>query len=177
VLRLFLALHPPLEAAHALLGRLEGLELPAHRRTPIDQLHLTVLFVGDTPERELDAVIESVERAAAGVTAFELVTRGLVALPERGPARLVAAETSAPGALLELRRRLVSRLVTHKRKPAPLRPHLTLARFRAPTTFDLPRFEAPSFAFRVDAICLQSSVLHPDGAEHRTVARAALRLR
>ncbi len=173
--RLFVALYPPREVARALLDALEGLALPPHRATPLDQVHMTVLFVGEVPERDLAATAESVERAAAGIAAFELAVERMLPLPDRGPARLIAAGTNAPGALVELRRRLVARLVTPRPKEAPFRPHLTLCRFRAPTRFALPPQGTPAPPpFRVDAISLQRSILRPDGAEHRQVLRVPL---
>lgn len=175
--RLFVALYPPRELARALLDALESFTLPPHRATPLEQVHMTLLFVGEVPERELAEVAESVERAAAGIEAFELAVEGLFPLPERGPARLVAAGTGAPSALLELRRRLVPRLVTPRPKEAPFRPHLTLCRFRTPTRCTLPPHELRLAPFRVESISLQRSVLRPEGAEHRQVLRVPLGVR
>jgi 2'-5' RNA ligase len=170
VLRLFIALYPPLEVARELLAALAALELPAHRATLPEQLHMTVLFLGATPERELDAVLESIDRAAAGVGSFTLTPRSLARLPERGPARLVAALTDSPPALLELRRRLVARLASARRKPGPLTPHFTLCRFRAPTSCELGAVPLHAAPFEVASLSLRSSVLRPEGAEHRQIA-------
>lgn len=174
MLRLFLSLHPPLEVARALLDALQPLALPAHRATPLDQLHMTVLFVGDVEERRLAATIESAERAAASIAPFQLAVTQLETLPERGPARLVAAATDAPRALLELHARLVARLATKRARPAPLHPHLTLCRFNAPTRFELPSVALAPLAFGVDALSLQHSTLRPSGAEHRQLKRISL---
>ena len=175
VARLFVALYPSRETARALLDSLASLELPPHRVTPIDQVHMTLAFLGEIAEHDIEAVAESVERAAAAVASFELTLQELVVLPERGPARLIAATTDAPAALLELRARLVARLVTRARKEAPFKPHLTLCRFRAPTRFSLPGSERIATSFAVEAVSLQRSVLRPEGAEHRQVLRAVLR--
>lgn len=173
--RLFVALYPPRELARGLLDTLAGCSLPPHRVTPLEQVHMTLLFIGEVPERELGATADSVERAAAGVEAFDLTVEGLFPLPERGPARLIAAGTDTPGALLELRRRLVPRLVAPRSKQTPFRPHLTLCRFRAPTRYELPPLELALEPFRVDSISLQRSILLPEGAEHRQVLRVPLR--
>lgn len=175
--RLFIALYPPPETALALLGELDGLELPPGRASSVDQLHMTLLFIGDAPERDVPAIAESAERAAAGVGPFELAPQRLVTLPEHGLARLVAAVTHAPGALLELRRRLVSRLVTRREKSGPFLPHLTLHRFRSPARFELAPRPLATPPFLVDSISLRSSVLRPEGAEHRQIARVELAAR
>ncbi len=172
--RLFLALHPPSDVARELLELLAALELPPHRPTPLDQLHMTVLFLGDVPERDVAKTIESAERAAASVAPFELRLRALEALPEQGLARLLAAATDTPRELSELRRRLVARLAAQRAKTGPLHPHLTLCRFRSPTrlSFEPRPLEGP--AFGVTALSLHKSVLHATGAEHRQLARIPL---
>lgn len=172
--RLFIALYPPIGVARALLSSLAPLELPKHRATPAEQLHMTVLFLGETAERELDNVLESIARAAAAVASFALTPTTLSLLPERGPARLVAALTDTPPALVELRRRLVARLATQRRKPGPLTGHFTLCRFGAPTRCKLPAVELRVEPFEVRSISLQRSILRPEGAEHRHVARFEL---
>ena len=64
-LRLFVGVYPPPEVAAALLASLKALDLPAHRRTPAEQVHLTLQFIGDTAVRDLEDVTESVRRAAS----------------------------------------------------------------------------------------------------------------
>lgn len=173
-LRLFVAAHPPPEVACALLESLSRLELPAHRAVPAAQIHLTSQFIGDTPAKRLPEVVESVERSCAGLEAFALTPLRLIALPQTGPARLVAAETDAPAALLELHRRLAHRLAKNAReRPGDkFLPHLTLCRFTtagaAPAGLPSPLEVGP---FPVRHVTLLRSVLLRDGAEHRPVAR------
>ncbi|MEZ6234304.1 MAG: RNA 2',3'-cyclic phosphodiesterase [Phycisphaerales bacterium] len=177
-LRLFVSIDPPPDCAAALLDALGPIEaLPEHRPTPPGHVHLTLQFIGDRAERELDETIESVSRSAGGVGPFALRADRLITLPERGPARLVAAHTDSPAPLLELQRRLSHRLARKARKNAGDRftPHLTLARFR--TEAPELRIDAPlvePVAFEVQEIVLKRSVLHPDGAEHRVVERVRL---
>lgn len=175
-LRLFVAVYPPTETASGLVRRLAGLDIPAHRATPTGQCHLTLQFIGDTAPARLSEVVESVERSAAGLEAFDLCPMRLVSLPHRGPARLVAAETDAPATLLELQRRLVHRLARRPRGRGEERffPHLTLCRFRSPTRIEPIEVPIQAEAFRVDRVVLMESRLSPGGAEHREVASADL---
>jgi len=102
--------------------------------TPTEQVHLTLQFIGDTAERELDDVRESVARSCAGIDPFILTPRRLVSCPlnrSRGRARLIALETDLPSAMTELHRRLASRLARPKRGRADVEkdrfvPHITL---------------------------------------------------
>lgn len=174
-LRLFVAVYPPLEMAGTLLEAVERLSLPAHRPAPPEQVHLTLQFIGDTPGRDVERVVESVGRAVSGLPGFSLGPRRLISLPERGRPRLIAAETDAPGTLLELRHRLATRLARNARERAGdrFRPHLTLCRF---STGDAPRIDQPVSVgvFEVGAVLLMRSVLLPGGAVHREVVRVPL---
>jgi 2'-5' RNA ligase len=129
----------------------------------VDQLHLTVQFVGETPAREIDSVVESVERAAAGIGAFELRATGMVTLPRGTAARLVAAEFNAPPELMEIHRRLVSRLARRARDRQHFTPHMTLCRFKHGESVGeiLVPLDGPQFSVRT--IRLMRSVLRPAG--------------
>ncbi|HZW08489.1 MAG TPA: RNA 2',3'-cyclic phosphodiesterase [Phycisphaerales bacterium] len=171
-LRLFVAAYPPAEHAEAMLAALRRLPLSRHREVAAAHVHMTLQFIGERSARELDGVLESVERSCSGIGAFSLMPRELITLPERGAPRLVAAETDAPAGLLEVHSRLAHRLAREPRRNASdrFRPHLTLCRFarderppRVSAPLDLP-------PFAVDRVRLMRSILKADGAEHAEVA-------
>jgi 2'-5' RNA ligase len=175
-LRLFVAVHPPPDIAAAMLAALDALQLPAHRRTSVEQVHLTLQFIGDTPAGELEAVMESVRRSASGIRTLSLSSQRLISLPQRGPAKLIAMESDAPSDLLELHRRLAHRLASNVRDRDRERflPHFTLCRFNSPVR-DLNIEQPVSIEpFLVKQIRLMRSVLLPAGAEHREVMRCEL---
>lgn len=185
-LRLFVAVYPPPELAVRLLGLLPTLSLPEHRPTAVDQLHMTVQFVGNTRRNRLGSVRESVERSASGLPGFTLRPAHLIAIPDRGPIRLVAVQTDAPPPLLELHRRLATRLAhkSNPEKPDRFVPHITLARFPEGTK-PLPEtvtardpwkaLDAAAFPpFTVRRIELVQSVLTRSGALHESVGGADL---
>jgi RNA 2',3'-cyclic 3'-phosphodiesterase len=181
--RLFIAIYPPLEVARQFLADLALLDLPPHRPTPVEQVHLTVHFVGPVPQRRAHQIAETMRRAARGIASFDLTPQRFLSLPQSGPPpRLVAVETDAPASLLELHRRLVQRLARSPRhKPSDrFTPHFTLCRFERgrsasgdarPQAIDIAIDTPP---FRVEAALLMKSDLHPDGARHTEVARATL---
>jgi RNA 2',3'-cyclic 3'-phosphodiesterase len=174
-LRLFAAIYPPLDVARSLIMALNGHELPRHRLTPIEQIHMTVQFIGDTPARELDATIESVQRGCSGISPFALQMQRLISLPERGQARLIAVELNSCPALLELHRRLVSRLARQprERQRERYRPHMTLCRFPSPTRFKI-NAELPALEFTVTQVKLMRSTLATSGAHHHEVNNCVL---
>lgn len=173
-LRLFVAAYPDRawsEWASRLLG---AFDVPAYRVTPVEQVHLTLCFLGSVDRTHLESTTESVGRAASGIDAFEVGPVRYITLPGRGPARLVAVECEAPPMLLELVRRLASRLVATPRPDPADRflPHLTLCRFRTPVRgFALDQPVDGLGPFRVGEIRLMRSVLLPSGAEHREERR------
>lgn len=171
-LRLFVAAYPPPEAAETMLRALRALELARHREVPPTQVHMTLQFIGDRAPSELDAVAESVERSCAGIAAFSLKALTLTTLPERGHARLVAAETDAPAPLLELHRRLAHRLAREpRRNPADrFLPHMTVCRFAHGERQPRLRAAIEAPPFRVERAVLMRSILRPGGAEHAEVA-------
>lgn len=186
-LRLFVAAYPPPEHVRMWTEHLRTLDLPAYRMTADEQVHLTMQFIGDTPTSEMDDVIESVARSASGIGRFALKPEELLALPERGPARLVALKTDAPAPMLELQRRLAHRLAKPARsKPGDrFLPHFTLCRFRSPASSGVaPQLRASLTAqretvaqwptFEIERVILMRSILRCEGAEHVQVHSATL---
>lgn len=176
-LRLFVALYPPTALAETMLARTSALNLPAHRATPAEQVHMTLQFIGDANRAAVGAAAESVERSAAGIGQFTLTPARLLALPQRGPARLIAAATDAPAPLRELQRRLAHRLARSARKNAGDRflPHFTLLRFSGTGARHLEFDDRLEVApFQIDRIFLMHSTLKPQGTQHREVASFAL---
>ncbi len=176
VLRLFVSIDPPREVAERLLESLNGLSLPPHRVTRVEHVHMTLVFVGDTRRRDVRSVVESVERSCAGLGRFMLAARELVTIPDEGPARLVAATMDSPPALLEIQRRLATRLAKPKRsgKPEVFTPHLTLCRFPEGTANGAWSGMVDVAGFEVSRVRLMASVLRPGGAEHEVVAEVTL---
>jgi 2'-5' RNA ligase len=182
--RLFVAAYPPPALLDLCQERLAALELPRHRKTPREQIHLTLHFIGETPKQDMDAVLESVERSVTGLEPCTLTAEQLIVLPRHGPGRLIAAQTDTPPSLLELHRRLVQRLARSPRQqPAKgYLPHLTLCRFRSPTPFFLGTEESPlgetdpaQRKLPLEEVVVVRSILHPEGVEHRRIARFPLK--
>lgn len=184
--RLFVAIHPPAQTGAALLDALASLPLPEHRATPAGQVHLTLQFVGDTAEVEVERVAESVSRSVAGISPFSLRAERFITLPRTPPGRrareaprLLAALTDAPPELLEIQRRLAHRLArsVRERPGEGFVPHMTLCRFRdgsVADAVDRPT-EGPGAApFGVGEVRLMRSVLSPAGASHAEVERFPL---
>ena len=174
---MFVAIYPPEETRRAMLEALVARRSAApHRVVPTEQVHMTVQFVGEAREKEVEEVAESVRRSAAGIGAFSLTPVRLISLPASGVPRLIAMETDAPAGLLELHRRLAMRLARSPRAKTGDRflPHLTLCRFSGvgrPERVEA-RVEIPVFECR--GVSVMRSVLRAEGAEHSVVEEVEL---
>lgn len=176
-LRLFVALYPPTEHAEALLSRLNRLVLPEHRSTPTAQVHMTLVFIGDRRVKELRAVRESIDRSASGLPPFTVTPQRLITIPtpaQGGPPRLVAAATDSPPTLLELQRRLASRLARPDERKRNFHPHITLARFAQGVSAAAVDQAIDGAAFGIDVVRLMASTLTRSGALHEMVGESRL---
>ena len=168
-MRAFVAVVPPPEVVEHLDGFLDvRREAAAFRWTPGEQLHVTLAFLADVPERRLDDLVERLGRAAARRTAFRATVAGGGAFPNVGRARVLWAGLE----LDELGRVELPRLATGARAAATragvpvdgqrFRPHITIARLGRPEELTpwvrlLDAYRGPSWP--VDRITLVASYL------------------
>ena len=143
--------------------------------------HVTLRFLGETPETAVPALSEALARVAASTAPFDLVLAGVGAFPSRTRPRVVYVGAGAGGPeATELARRIATALgdvVGPSLARERFVPHLTLLRVRSRS--DRERAHAlldgrapapPPRTVRVDRIVLKASTLAPTGARHRTVA-------
>lgn len=178
-MRSFLAVTPPEWAVDALLDLQEG--LPGANWTPAENLHLTLVFLGDQHRRTL----EDLDAALLGVDAapFELTLSGLGAFGGRDP-RLLYADVveSPPLRLLQAKVATAARRAEIALDGRRYAPHVTLARWgrgrvsaerlgaylRAQSLFSAAPFEVSRFG-------LYRSELGRDQAHHELMAEYPLR--
>ena len=106
------------------------------RRYPAQHVHLTLAFLGETPEARLGELETALAGAARGALAPELVVRGTGGFPKASRARVLWAgldeAAGSEGRLTELQRRVVEALAGAGFELADAHraftPHLTLAR-------------------------------------------------
>lgn len=138
-MRLFAALVPPERALEHLDDFLEvRREAGPFRWTQSDQVHVTLAFLAEVPDRSLDELVERLGRAAGRRTAFTTAIAGGGAFPDVARARVLWAGLD----LDETGRTELARLATGARAAATrsgivvdgqrFRPHLTVARLGRP---------------------------------------------
>jgi 2'-5' RNA ligase len=184
--RLFVALDLPQPVREGIgaWGRRE-LDDPALRRLPADSLHVTLVFLGYRPEKEIGRIGEIVEALAGPAPRIEL--RDPVQRPPRGQARLYALPVESPQTVAlqgELERRLAAERL-HEPEKRPFWPHLTVARVRPegrgskrPRRVENPPGGLPQDLLQpVGAVrlALYRSELKPQGAQYTPLAQVKLR--
>lgn len=170
MIRLFAALEVPADARAALAGWAALLPPdPALRPVPVQNLHVTLVFLGAQPPEAVEAIGEAVVAAARAVGALA-VTAGAW-LPPRRPGVLVA---DLEGDVAALQGAVVAALRPwHEPEQRPFRPHVTVARVRRgqrPRAMEVP--PPPAVRFAPVALVLYQSVLGRGGAVYEALASA-----
>lgn len=174
--RAFLAVVPPpgaLDAVAGLVARLRGTVRGSPRWTRREQWHLTLRFLGD--DADVDALADALAALREGPGEVGLGGAGAFPAPRHGRVLWIGLDRGA--ALLAGLAGAVDEIVAPLGLPPderPFHPHLTLARWRAPTDLRATVATAgaapvgPAWTVR-DVVLFESRTL-PAGAEH--VARA-----
>ena len=154
------------------------------RWTPVEQMHLTLRFLGDVPLSAVTELERGLRCACEGVAGFDLAARGSGCFPDaRKPRVLWIGVSGDIVALARLRCRIADATRAWGEIEArEFRAHLTLGRVK-----DAPGFVAREIAhrvqtltcgdlgrWRVNEVLLMRSELSPAGARHSTLARCGL---
>lgn len=189
-LRLFIAIELSPEVKQG-IGRLQTdlkQRLPPRvvRWTNPEGIHLTLKFLGDTPESKVPAVTQGVLAAAAGFEPFELSVAGFGCFPNPHKARVLwVGIPDAPRSLAGVQRAVDLQMarLDYARETRPFSPHLTLGRVndrvspaeRQALAALLDRTMIGELGVMpVQEIVLFQSELRPDGAVYTALARLFL---
>lgn len=178
--RLFIAVNLPEETRNRLAEYQEKYkELPG-TWTKKENLHITLQFLGNVSEKELEIITEKIASVGEKHSPFEGMFQSIVYGPTRKrPSMIwVMAEKTPPLILLQKDiRKAVSQMFDLEK--SPFTPHLTLARLRQ---FEFQRLEPEewplieediSLSFPVRSFDIMESNLKRDGAEY-TIVRSLL---
>ena len=162
-------------------------DLHALRRVKPELMHVTLAFLGPTPDERLADVTNAVEAAASGVTAFDIEIDHSGRFPVSGKPRVVwlGIGAGAPAVIAlgeRVRTELGRRDIPFDRKP--LRAHVSFGRVREDVTLVDARSIAaaveamriPHLRFRADAAVVFESALSPRGPRYTPRSSAPLRV-
>lgn len=184
-MRLFIAVRLPPELTDRAAALLPA-ALPAVRPVRPELMHVTLAFLGWTPDERLDAVIEAARVAAAEHRPFDLRFAGAGRFPAAGrPTTVWLGIADGRDTLVAL----AESVVTALRRSGlafddrPFAPHLTLARVRREASAAEGRTVAAAAAAlevpaglraQVDRIAVMESVLSPKGPRYTARAEPPL---
>jgi 2'-5' RNA ligase len=148
-----------------------------------ENVHLTLKFLGDVEETQLEQVKEAVSQTAQAHARFELVVHGCGVFPnERDPRVLWVGLKDETGALQPLVQEIEDRLgaIGFAREERPFRAHLTIGRVRSGRNArelarKLTATDFPRHRFAVEQITLMRSDLKPTGAIYTPLHSAELK--
>ena len=169
-MRLFLGLPVPSELAANLARAAHALDLPNSRPIPAENIHLTLVFLGQVGEDRLPAIIRELNQL--NVEPIQLRFTNLDMFPRAG---VLFAEIEPTQELLHLQAQAAARMVAcgFPLDDRPYHPHVTLARLRSPVRLTAKQAALPVAAqshFKVDTVNLYRSHTLPTGAEYEVVA-------
>lgn len=178
MVRLFAALTLPPDVAEPLKRRQSG--LPGARWRPLEALHVTLAFYGETDERRADDLASELARVAGGP--FEIVLKGVGAFGDNHRSHTIWAGVQTPNdplSVLAGRCRKAGERANIPMERRDYRPHVTLAYLKPQTNPD--RVGAwmaghnllQSPPIRIDRFGLYSSVL-TEGGSHYELEREYL---
>jgi 2'-5' RNA ligase len=156
------------------------------RWVPIENMHLTLKFLGDVSPTHIESLSEMILSEANLCPPFEMQVGGLGALPGLRRPRVIFVGIQAPAGLDALARGIESacRRLGYASEERSFHPHLTLGRIRQdPGVIEGQKIrravETATIDLlgtaRVDSVKLYKSELKPDGAVYTRLFSAPLK--
>lgn len=183
-MRLFIAIVPPAEIREILRRAQLTLSVPDSARlrwTAIDNLHLTVKFLGEVPDDQFQPLCAALSSADLGEP-FELHLTGVTGMPRGRPHRIIAVNLAGDIDTANRLAESVDQICHSQGFPLESRPfmaHITIGRTgRRPLQLKADESDAGTIermfrnsTFSVEEIVLMSSITRPIGPEYTIVAR------
>lgn len=147
------------------------------------QIHITLKFLGETPESKVPALVEAMNGAAQGIEPFMVSLKGVGAFPSKNRMRVIWVGMNDTLPMGTIATRLDESLAEQgfERERRPFAPHLTVARAKVessnPTVrqiIDNSNQDDFGSVF-VDRIRLKKSVLTRCGPQYSTIEEVMLR--
>lgn len=145
----------------------------------LQNVHLTLKFLGSVPADRLQDVVEAVQRAVIPASSIPLELSMLGCFPNRRAPRVVwAGLKQCPEELKKLQKRVEKELVAtgFPAESRPFSPHFTLGRVRSGRNIRkllaaMQSERLDPLRFEVAEVVVMASRLHPSGALYTPIAR------
>lgn len=189
LLRAFIAIEIPLPVREALCEEIAPLQKEIGdtvRWVPMENMHLTLKFLGDVSASKVEMLSEMLRAEADLFHCFELHLEGLGAFPNLKRPRVLYVGMQAPVTLEALQRGIesASRRLGYESEERGFSPHLTIGRVKQNINssdqqtirraLEQTRIDSPGIA-RVDSVHLYKSDLRPTGSVYTRLYSAPLK--
>jgi 2'-5' RNA ligase len=161
-LRLFFAIKPPEDIINDLACFIKNLDRNYWKPSKIEQLHITLAFIGQTPIESVDEITRVARKASEHIKPFKVELNDCDAFPNYKEPRVLYVKVRSPQ-LVELGNNLRAGLNEFVDK-SRFKPHLTLGRSRKPAPGKVIRKIRGQWL--VDGFHLFKSTLNESGAIH-----------
>ena len=194
--RVFIAINLPENIKKKLLSHQEEIEgsfaslaeengASPIRWTKKDNLHITLVFLGNASDQEVAEICQSVKRASQNKEPFSIYLNRICLGPPNKPPRMIWVKGKKSEELTQLQISLEKKLLENS-SPAEggtrqaFKPHLTLGRIKQWQWRQIDPEERPeiekeiSLSFEVHSIEVMESILKPRGPEYIILESAPL---
>jgi 2'-5' RNA ligase len=182
--RIFIALK--VEAGPALLGMISSLKSVLHndniKWTSIDNIHITLAFLGDTQESMVNEISIMLAERCMGYGKFSLTLKGCGLFRNFSDPRIIWTGIEPSDRLAELNETIMNglKMLNIKMEDRPYNPHLTLGRIKLLKNKDVLKSLFDSFKntvlqiVPVTEIILYESILLQSGPVYNPLAKFSL---
>ncbi len=189
LLRAFIAVEIPLPLRQAVCSATSDLQKELNalvRWVPLENMHLTLKFLGDVSPSNVDLLTQMITAEAELFDCFELHLNGLGSFPSLKRPRVIYIGIQAPAVLEALHRGIesASRRLGYESEDRGFSPHLTIGRVKQNVTatdqqtirraLEGTKIDSLGTA-RVDSVHLYKSDLKPTGSVYTRLYSAALK--
>lgn len=183
-MRLFVGIELPEDVRAGVLslafGALAAWDLPTRSYVRMENLHVTLKFIGELPDEQLPGLCDRLRERKLPLP-LSLQANRLKCLPQRGPIRILSTGMTGDVERLRLLHAEIGsacQAASIPRDARPFTPHVTFARIRSPLSGcerrGIERIPLPRQAtdpFLVSEVVLFQSHLEPSGPRYVALAR------
>ncbi len=173
-MRLFVSIDLPPEICSELNNRLP--ELPGWKKARVEQIHLTLFFIGECSNEEKDEIIAELDQVS--FSPFEMEIEGLGVFPGLKNPKILWNSVRQNEELLSLQKSILKKLDRFSKKPVWKKfiPHITVARRKSGVGSDrqidrLLKMEFPAIQTGIRYFSLKKSILKPAGSVHSVLQK------
>lgn len=182
--RIFIALK--VEAGETLLKMVSSLKSDLSKDsikwTSIDNIHITLAFLGDTEEKLIKSISSMLKEKCKGSGSFQLIIRGLGVFRNPGDPRIIWTGVELSEKLVRLNEAILDGLrgLNIKMEDRPFNPHLTIGRIKHLNNKETLRTLLGQYQdseiqiIPVNEVILYESVLLQSGPVYKPLAKFSL---